>query len=174
MGVSFSAGLPKSPPNVEPLVVVGVPEAAPSFFSSLGGPNRLAEVAGTASFFSSGFAASLFAGAPPNSPPPPVPPVAPKGKLPGSDASGFFTPNRLPPDAGVVVEVDVEGVALSAGLGGSPKNPPVAGTVVVVVVVVDESLAGLGGPPNNPPVVVLVLGVPPNSPLVVATGGNQR
>jgi len=161
----FSAGLPKSPPSVELLVAVDVPTAAPSFFSpSLGGPNSPVVVAGVASFFSSGFITSLFAVGAPNSPPPVVPPVPPREKPPAfegagvdaPDVSGFLTPNKPPPNAGVVVEV----VVLSTGLGGSPKNPPVAG----VAVVADESPAGLGGPPNNPPVVVLVLGGPPNRP----------
>ena len=77
-------------------------------------------------------------------------------------------PNNPPPNAGVVVEADVEVVALSAGFGGSPKNPPGAGAVVVVVV--DESPAGLGGPPNNPPVVVVALRDPPKRPPDVAVG----
>ena len=139
---------------------------------------------GGASFFSSGFAGSLFAPVTPNNALPLVPPVPPREKPPVAggagvdvpDASDFLTPNKPAPNDGAVVEVDVEVVALSAGLGGSPKNPPVAG----VIVVVDES-PGLGaepnnppvvfvldGPPNNPPVVVLVLGGPPNRPPDVA------
>jgi hypothetical protein len=177
-GVSFfSAGLPKSPPNVEPLVAVEVPATAPSFLSpSLVGPNRFVTVAGVVSFFSSGFVASLLMVAP-NSPPPVVPPAPPIEKPPvvggaGEDVpgvSGFFKPNKLPPNPGVVVEVDV-GVAVSAGLGGSPKIPP----VVEVVVFVDESPAGLGGPPNRPPDVVFVLSGAPNRPPEVATKHDQH
>ena len=165
VGVSFfSSGLANSPPKVEPLVAVEVPAVVPSFFSpSLGRPKRLVVVMGVTSFLSSGFVASLFVVVVPKSPPPVVPPVPPNEKPPavggtGVDApevSGFWTPNSPPPNAGVVVEVDVEVVALSAGLGGSPKNPPAAGMVVVVVA--DGSPAGLGGPPNNPPVVAPVL-----------------
>jgi hypothetical protein len=167
----FSVGLPKSPPGVDTLVVVEVLATVPSFLSpSLGGPNRFVVVAGVLSFFSSGFVASLFVAAP-NSPPPVVPPVPPKEKLPvvggaGVDVpevSGFLAPNKLPPNAGVVVEVEAE-VVLSAGFWGSPKIPPVAG----VVVGVDESPAGLGGPPNNPLDVVVVLNGPPNRPPEVA------
>ena len=121
-----------------------------------------------ASFFSSGFAASLFVVVIPNNP---LPPVAPKGELPvvggtGADVpgvSGFLVPNRPP-------NVDVEVAVLSAGLGGSPKNPPVAGAVVVV----DESPGGLGGPPNNPPPAVLVLGGPPSKLPEVAAGCGQH
>ena len=174
----FSAGLPKSPPNVVPLVAVEVPGAGPSFFSlSLGGPNRLVVVVGAASFFSSGFTASLFV-VTPNSPPPPVPPVPPNEKPPVAggtgvdvpDVSGFLTPNKPVPSVGVVVEVEVEVVALSTGLGGSPKNPPGAG----VVVVVDESPAGLGGPLNKLPVVALVFDDPPNRLPDVAAGFDQH
>lgn len=164
MGVSFfSAGLPKSPPNVEPLVVVEV--AVPSFFSlPPEGPNRPVTM-GVASFFSSGFAGSLFVSVTPNSALPPVPPVPPREKppVPGGagvdvpDVSGFLTLNKPAPNAGAAVEVEVEVVALSTGLGGSPKNPPVAGVVVVVVA---DASPGLG--PKNPPVVVLVLDGPPN------------
>jgi hypothetical protein len=177
-GVSFfSAGLPKSPPNVEPLVVVEGPAAAPSFCPpSLGGPNRLVVVAGVVSFLSSGFVAGLFVVGP-NNPPPVVPPVPPKAKLPvvggtGVDVpevSGFLAPNKPPPNAGVVVEVAVEVAVLSAGLGGSPKIPPVAG----VVVAVDESPAGLGGPPNNPPGVGFAPGGPPNRLPEVAAKRDQ-
>jgi len=175
----FSAGFPKSPPIVEALVAVEVPAAAPSFFSpSLVRPNKPAVVAGVASFFSSGLVTSLFAVVAPNSPPPVVPPVPPKDKplvvggtgVDVPDVSGFLTPNKPPPNACVVVvEVDVEAVALSAGLGGSPKNPPVVGMVGVA----DESPAGLGGPPKNPPV-VLVLGGPPNRPPDVAAEHDQH
>jgi len=71
-GVS-SAGLLKSPPNVEPLVAIEVPVVTPSFFSpSLEGPNRLVVVTGVESFFSSGFVPSLFAVLIPNRPPPAV------------------------------------------------------------------------------------------------------
>ena len=159
VGVSFfSSGLANSPPKVEPLVAVEVPAVVPSFFSpSLGRPKRLVVVMGVTSFLSSGFAASLFVVVVPKSPPPVVPPVPPNEKPPavggtGVDApevSGFWTPNSPPPNAGVVVEVDVEVVALSAGLGGSPKNPPAAGMIVVVAA--DGSPAGLGGPQNNLP-----------------------
>ena len=156
-------------------MVVEVLGAGPSFFSpSLGGPNRLVVAAGAASFFSSGFGASLFVVVTPNSPPPPVPPVPPNEKptvvggtgVDVPDVSGFLTPNKPAPSAGVVVEVDVEVVALSTGLGGSPKNPPVAG----VVVVVDESPGGLGGPLKKPPVVVPVFDDPVNRLLDVAGG----
>ena len=130
-------------------------------------------VAGAVSFFSSGFAASLFVAVVPNSPPPPVPPVPPNENPPeaggtGVDVpgvSGFLPPNKPPPNAGVVVEVD-EVAALSAGLGGSPKIPG-------AVVVVDESPAGLGGPLNRPPVVVLVFDCPPNRPPDVAAECGQ-
>ena len=84
-GVSFfSSGLANNPPpNVEPLVAVEVAAGAPSFLSpSLGRPNRLVVVVGVASFFSSGFATSLFAVVVPKSPPPVVPPVPPNEKLP--------------------------------------------------------------------------------------------
>ena len=181
-GVSFfSSGLVNNPPpNVEPLVAVKLPAGAPSFFSpSLGRPNRLVVVVGVASFFSSGFAASLFVVVVPKSPPPAVPPVPPNEKPPvfwGTgvdvlDVSGFWVlPNNPPPpNAGVVAEVEVEVAALSAGFGGSPKNPPGAGAVVVVVV--DESPADLGGPPNSPPVVVVALSDPPKRPPDVAVGG---
>jgi hypothetical protein len=170
-GVSFfSTGLPKRPPSVELVVVVEVPGAGPSFLSpSFGGPNRLMVVAGVVSFFSSGFAASLFVVVVPNSPPPPVPPIPPKGIPPvvggtGVDVpgvSGFLAPNKLPPNPGAGAEVEV--VTLSVGFGGSAKNPPVAGAAVVV----DESPPGFGGPPNKP-LVVVMLGSPPNRPLEVA------
>ena len=99
---------------------------------------------GVASFFSSGFAASLFVVVAPNNPLPLVPPtekppVAGGVDVDAADVSGFFAPNKPPPNTGVVVVVDVEGVALPTGFGGSPKNPAPAG----VVVVVDESPAGL-------------------------------
>lgn len=175
-GVSFfSAGLPKSPPNVELLVAAEVPGTVPFFLSpSLGGPNRLVEVAGVVSFFSSGFVASLLV-AGPNSPPPAVPPkekppvVGGTGvEVPEVEVSGFLGPNKPPPNAGVAVEVEVEVVALSAGFWGSPKIPVVAG----VVADVDESPVGLGWPPNNPSDVLFVLGGPPNRPPEVATKGN--
>ena len=129
-------------------------------------------IAGAGSFFSSGFAASLFVV--PNSPPPPVPPVPPNEKptvIGGTgvdvpDVSGFLAPNKPAPSDGVIVEVDVIVVALSTGLGGSPKNPPAAG----VVVVVDESPAGFGGPLNKLPVVVPVFDDPVNRLLDVAAG----
>ena len=174
-GVSFfSSGLPKSPPNVEPVVAVKIPVALSFFSLSFGGPNRFVVVAGVASFFSSGFIASLFAVVVPNNPPPEVPPVPEGGKEPTAErtgvdvpnVSGFLAPKKPPPSAGVVAEVEAEAVVESTGLGGSPKNPVVAG--VVVLVVVDESPAGFGGPPNSPPVVVLVLGGPPKRPLEVA------
>lgn len=155
----FSAGLPKSPPGVKPLVAVEVLAIVPSFLSlSLGGANRFVVVAGVVSFFSSGFVPCLIAGGP-NRPPAPVPP--PKEKLGVTDVvvpevSGFLEPNKLPLNAGVIVGVEVE-VELSAGLGGSPKNPP-----VVAVVGVDESPAGLVGPPNNPPDVAFVFNGAPN------------
>lgn len=109
-----------------------------------------------------------------------VPPVPPKEKPPvlwgtGVEVpgvSGFFVPNKPPPNAGVVVVVvveveaaEVEVVALSAGFWGSPNIPPVAG----VVVDVDESPAGLGGAPNNPPDVLLLPSGPPNRLPEVAT-----
>ena len=176
-GVSFlSAGLPKSP-NVEPLVAVEVPAAVPSFLSpSFGGPNRFVVMVGVASFLSSGFVASLLRVAP-NSPPPVVPPAPPMEKPPGAggtgddvpEASGFFAPNKLLPNPEVVVEVDVV-VALSVGLGGSPKSPP----AVEVVVFVDESPAGLGGPPNRPPGVVFVFSGPPKRLPEVAAKYDQH
>ena len=132
-------------------------------------------VVGAGSFFSSGFAAFLFVV--PNSPPPPVPPVPPNEKptvIGGTgvdipDVSGFLTPNKPAPRAGVVVEVDVVVVALSTGLGGRPKNPPAAG----VVVVVDESPAGFGGPLNKLLVVVPVFDDPENRLLDVAAWCGQ-
>ena len=173
-GVSFfSSVLLNIPPNVGPLVIVKVPEPAPSFFSpSVERPKILAVVTGVASFFSPGFAV-------PSSPPPVVPPGAPKAKPPvveGTgvnvpDASGFLIAKKLLPNAGVAVEVDVEVVVLSAGLEGSPRNPPSVG--VAVVVVVDGPLAGLGAPPNIVPVVVLVLGNPPKI-LDAAIGADQH
>ena len=194
----FASGLLKSPPNVEPVVIVDVPGAVPSFFSpSLGGPKMFVVVAGVASFFSSGFVASLFAGVTPNSP------ADPKEELPvvgGTgvdvlDVSGILAPSKPPLNAGVVVEADV-GATPSAGLGGSPKNPlPNAGTVVWVDaevvalstglggsprkppgagVVVDKPLGGLGPPPKNPPVVVLVVDGPPKRPPDVAIESDQH
>ena len=174
-GVSFfSSGLPKSPPNVEPVVAVKIPVALSFFSPSFGGPNKFVVVAGVASLFSSGFVTSLFAVVAPNSPPPEVPPVPEEPAAERTDVdvpnvSGFLTPNKPPPSAGVVAEVEAEVVVESTGLGGSPKNPVVAG--VVVLVVVDESPAGFGGPPNSPPVVVFVLGGPPKKPLDVAAEG---
>jgi len=102
VGVSFSAGLPKSPPNVDPPVAVEVPIAVPSCFSpSLGRPNGLLVVLGMAGV-----------------------------EVP--DGSVFLTSSKLAPNTGVVVEVEVEVVVLSTGLGGSEKNTLVAGVVVVV------------------------------------------
>lgn len=131
--------------------------------------------AGAASFFSSGFVASLLV-VTPNSPGPVVPPVPARGKLPivggtGVDipgVSGFFVPKKPLPKAGVVVEVEVEAVTPSAGLGGSPKNPPVPG----VVVDVNELLGGLGGPPNSPSDVLFVPSDPLNRPPEIATKCN--
>ena len=157
----FSAGLPKSPPSVELLVAVEGPAAVLSFFSpSFRGPNRLVVVTGAVSFFSSGFAASLFV---PNSPPPIVPPVPGKARPPVVEGtavdvpefSGFLAPNKPPLNPEVVVEVEVGVAILSAGLGGSPKIPPVAG----VVAVVEESPAGLDIP-NSPLDVVFVNRLP--------------
>lgn len=48
------------------------------------------------------------------------------------DGSVFLTSSKLAPNTGVVVEVEVEVVVLSTGLGGSEKNTLVAGVVVVV------------------------------------------
>lgn len=133
-------------------------------------------VAGVASFFSSGFAESLFVVVVPSSPP--VPPDTPKAKPPvvgGTgvdvpDASGFLIAKKLLPNAGVAVEVDAEVVMLSAGLGGSPRNPPSEGVVVVVV----GPLAGLEAPLNNVLVVVLVLGNPLKILLDPAVEGDQH
>jgi len=104
------------------------------------------------------------------------------------DASDVLVPNKPLPSPGVVVEVDAEVVALSAGFGGSPNNP----LPTVAVVVADESPGGFGGPlkkpptagagspaglggrPNNPPVVVLVLCVPPNSDGAAECGQHRR
>lgn len=156
----MSAGLPKRPPNVEPLVAIEVPAAVPSF----GGPNKLVVVAGAASFLSSGFVASLLV-VTPNNPPPLVPPrEKPPVAVGPVEVSGFLAPNKPPPNPVVVVEVDAEVAALSAGFGGSPKSPP----PVEVVVFVDKSPVGLGGPPNNPPGVVFVFSEPPNILLEVA------
>lgn len=130
-----------------------------------------------ASFFSSGFAESLFVVVVPSSPPPVVPPGVPKAKPPvvgGTgvevpDASGFFA-KKLPPNAGVAVEVDAEVAVLSAGLGGSPRNPPSEGVVLVVV----GPLAGLEAPLNNVPVAVLVLGDPPKILVDMPVEGDQH
>jgi len=86
-------------------------------------------VAGVVPFFPSGFAESLFAEAVQKIPlpvvlpvPPEKPPVVWRAGIDVPEVSGFWVlPNNLIPNAGVVVEVDVEVAALSAGFGEAQR-----------------------------------------------------
>ena len=114
-GVSFfSSGLANGPPNVESPVAVcqGTSRSAVFFLTVIGKTEEACSGGGSGVLLFRIRRILVFGGSPKN------PPVVWGTGVNVPDVSGFWVLlNNPPPNAGVVIEVDVEVAALSANLG---------------------------------------------------------
>ena len=122
----FSSGLTNGPPNVEPLAAVrrGTGRSAVFFLAVIGETEEACGGGGSGVLLLFRFRKILVCGGSPKKPTAAVPPVPPEKPpvvwgtgIDALDVSSFWVlANNPPPNTGVVVEVDVEVAAPSAGL----------------------------------------------------------